>query len=141
MPLALDELRAGAPGPDRLADSTDRPADAPGRVDEVVPGRDDPRRVAAHVAHVGEVHAPRVAAELVAKALVLLGGEHDEDRPASRDALPDERERAGEQLIGAVVQERLVQEGFEHRRALYPQSGNASPADEARLRPWHARSS
>lgn len=65
--LAFDELGRGALGPDRLPDSSDRPVDAQMLVDEVLPGRDDPRRVLADLSHVREVDGLSFAVQRLAQ--------------------------------------------------------------------------
>ena len=51
MALALDDLGGAAPGPDRLADAAQGSAGATVAQRELVPGGDDPGRVAAHLLH------------------------------------------------------------------------------------------
>ncbi len=81
-------------------------------VDELVPGRDDARRVRSHLGHVGEEHAVGVLAERFAKPRDLLGVQDDEDGLAGLDAVTDELEHPTQKLVRAPVEEGLVDEGW-----------------------------
>ncbi len=108
MQLALEHLGRAAAGPDRLADAADRLAVGGVLVDELAPGRDDLRRVAAEGCHVDELDALGVVAELETQALDLGGDHRDHDRLAGLEPLADERDRAGHELVVAAVEESLV---------------------------------
>jgi hypothetical protein len=106
--LALDELGALMLGPDRLPDPANGPAVGPVDAHEIEPGGDDPRRVRAQLAHVGEEHTVGVAAEHAAQAFDPLRRQGNEHGLARGDAVADERERAVEELVLVRVEERLV---------------------------------
>jgi hypothetical protein len=76
--LAFDDLGTRPPGPDRLADTADRPAVAAVVGHERAPGGNDPRRVAPQPLHVDEPDRGRV------------GPEHALDQAALRRAHGDE---------------------------------------------------
>ena len=96
MAMAFGELRVAASGPDRLPDPADRPSARAVLVDELLPGRDDARRVRAHLGHVGEEHAVGVLAERPREPLDLLGVQDDEDRLAGLDPVANELEHPAE---------------------------------------------
>ena len=84
---------------------------------EVVPGGDDPRRVVAEHGHVGELDALGVGAERLAQARDLRRADGDQDRLVALKALADERQRAGEESVGAFVEKRFVAEHHGGSRA------------------------
>ena len=105
--LALDQLGRAASGPDRLADAADR-AGVGAR--EVAPGGDDPRRVVAQHGHVDELDAAGVGADLAAQRGDALRTDRDEHRLASGKPFAEEGHGAGEEAVGAVVQQCFVAE-------------------------------
>ena len=112
VPVALGELRVVAPVPDRLTDPADRLPAGTVLVDELVPRCDDPRRVRAHLRHVGEKHPVGVLAERLTETVDLVGVQDDEDRLAGLDAAPNELNHPSKKLVRAPVEERLVDESW-----------------------------
>jgi hypothetical protein len=106
--LALDELLAAAVGRDRLADSTYLAAGV--LFDEVLPGRDDPRRVRTDLRHVGKEHLRGLAVQRIPEELDLAGRDDDEHRLALRDPLANKRRDAVDEALVARVEERLMGE-------------------------------
>ena len=110
--LALDQLGAAAAGPDRLADAAHRPR-----------GRATKSRQAGMIraglwpstAMSTNSHVARRRAR--AQRRDLLRADRDEDRLVALEALTDERERAGEQVVGTFVEERFVAEQSRRRPA------------------------
>lgn len=111
MALALDELGRAALGPDRLADPAHRATQAGVRVDELLPGGDDARRIGAQLGHVGEHDLLGVGAEALAQQVDLRGPDGDHDRLAGGDSVADERSGLVDERLGAVVEHDLVTEG------------------------------
>jgi hypothetical protein len=106
---ALGQLVGVPSHPDRLAD----PVDALGvRVlaDEVTPDRDQPGRIATDLPHVRELDRRRCFAETVAQEVDLGLGDGDHHRVARLDRVVDERAGGAQELVLAVVEERLVAE-------------------------------
>jgi hypothetical protein len=84
-----------------------RPVAAVG-VEEVVPGRDDPRRVLPDRGHVGEVDAVGGAVESRPQRGDLVGVDHHEHRLVALEAVADERGRALQEPRPGGVEHRLV---------------------------------
>ena len=94
--------QAGSPMPSR------GPLSARGH--ELAPGGDDARGVAAEALHVGEAHAVGVGAERSAQQLDLVVADGHEDRAVQVDRRAQVGQQAGEVLLVARVEDRLVME-------------------------------
>ena len=102
-------------GLDRLADAPQRPARVRALGDEVAPGRDDPRRVAARPrAMSANCTCIGVGAELRAQQGDLLGAHDHERRLAGCEPVPDEGGCAVEELVPPGIQECLVTKAGVH---------------------------
>ncbi len=108
MQLALAQLGATASGPDRFPDTPDRSAGPAVLVHEVLPGRDDPRRVATQLAHVSEDDIVGVTPQRAGERLEtrLRHGHHH--RLTDTYSLGDKRDDLGQEVVVAVVEQRLV---------------------------------
>ena len=109
MPGRLSQFGPAAGGPDRLA-----------HVSHVLPGvqvyerldtGDDPRRVAADLGHVRELHAPCVGAECVRDEAQPTLRDRDEGGLARGHAVAEERRHRGRVLTRGPVEEPDVPEG------------------------------
>jgi hypothetical protein len=105
---ALVQLRGAAAGPDRFTDPAQPAPIGPVLADEVAPGGDDPRRVPAQLLHIGEADPLAATVQRVAQRVEPRPRCRDQNRLVGLEALPDERHRAGQELIGVGVEERLV---------------------------------
>jgi hypothetical protein len=110
VPLAFHQLVGLAVCRDRLAYPPHPHAGRGVPVDEVLPGGDDPRRIASDLRHVGEEDAVALAAELRAEAVDLARRDDDEGRLARRHPGPYERGGERDELPLAGVEPRLVPE-------------------------------
>ena len=108
MDLALHYFVFGTAGPDRLADSTNRPTAGTLAIDEVLPHRNDAGGVDPDQSHVREHHMDGGRAEGVSKHGETRLGHDDENGLAPVDPFEDERQRTGEELIVVGVEQRLV---------------------------------
>ena len=86
MQLALFQLGGAAVRRDRFAQTADTPVEVAG-VEEVPPGRDQPRGVASHVAHRPELHRFRIGSQGFLDELHARLREDDQDRLSGSDPL------------------------------------------------------
>jgi hypothetical protein len=77
---------------------------------------DDPPRVAPHLGHVRELHAPRVGAECVRDEAQLTLRDRGEGRLARGHAVAEERRHRGRVLLRGPVEEPDMPEGADRRR-------------------------
>src|SRR3954452_1732039 len=110
VPLGLDELGFAAPGPDVLADASNRRALREMLRHEVMPGRDDASGVAAEPRHVGEVDGAGLPVQLFLDQLGLEWADGHENRLARGHRVADEGNGARKELLVAAVEQRLVTE-------------------------------
>ncbi len=110
MEVALVELGRCTSRPDRLSDAAQRRGRAGMTGDEPLPGGNDPRRILADHAHVGEEHAIGVAVERRPQIVDLGAADHHECRLVGLESIQQERGRAVEELVGTCIEERLVPE-------------------------------
>jgi hypothetical protein len=108
--LALDELGRAAVRPDRLADPAHRAPGGRVRVDELLPGGDDARRVGPELGHVREHDPVGVVTEACAQQRDLLRRDRDHDRLAGGDRIADERRGLVDERLRAVVKHDLMAE-------------------------------
>ncbi len=110
MALALDELGAAAPGPDRFADAPDGRAVRCGHPEEALPLGDDPSGIAAKRVHVEEAHVLARAVQRILDERDPRLSDGDEDRLTGVEPILDEGHGAGEKLVVSGVEERFVTE-------------------------------
>ena len=89
------------------------PLGDPVPLDEVTPGRDDPRRVAADQAHVDPLDPVGVLTHRGAQHLQAVREHHDQHRLAVRGAFAEERDDVSGQVVEALVEGHLVTEAGE----------------------------
>src|SRR6266545_4738695 len=113
--FTLVDLGGVALREDRLAHSPHAGARRGVAGHELPPDRNDPRRVAADLRHVGEVDVPRRRAESPLETRDLRAVDDDEDRVEGFEAFEDERRHALEELVDPLVEKRFVAELVERR--------------------------
>jgi hypothetical protein len=104
--VALDQLGRRTARPDRLADPAQRPPVV--RVDEVTPRRNDPCRIASQRGHVDELHRVGLGSQLGLQRSGALRTHGDQDGLPGPHPVADERNRPGQELVLAGIQQRLV---------------------------------
>ena len=108
MLLALDDLGARPRGPDGFADAAERSSRRGVALHPILPGRDDPRRVAPDLGHVEELDLRRVVRQFVAQHRGPRLDHRDEHRLAAVQAFAYELRCRGDELLVPGVQQRLV---------------------------------